>query len=105
VFFVSLMVWLGSTQTQKRSHEGLVQLRISVMGRTTLEQYNASHVSLLNLLRQHHNVSYNGRLKCLDGLCDSNRYFWRLSVNNEEAALGVQQYTVMPGDNISLSLG
>ncbi len=94
---------LGSFQQISRKSEGLVDLEISVLGSTQHESYNASGVSIAELLLLRHNASYSGRLKCLDGICDSGRYFWQLRVNGRLIPQGVQQYKLSPGDTINLN--
>jgi hypothetical protein len=77
-----------------------VTLELSVLGSSRTELYNASGVSAAELLALRHNASFAGRLKCLDGVCDSGRHFWQLQVNGELVPYGAQEYIVKPGDSL-----
>jgi hypothetical protein len=65
-----------------------------------MERYNASGVTIEGLLAVRHNASYSGRLRCLDSVCDSGKYWWRVRVNGKEAM--EMNYMVQRGDNVSL---
>ena len=99
------MVLLGGLNYRVPTPEqgsDLVELRIEVFGNAHKELYNASGVTLEQLLRVKHNITYSGRLKCLDSVCDSGDYYWHIFVNGKPANMGIKAYTIKPGDKITL---
>ena len=96
-----LVISLGC-QSQKNQTNKFVSLELSVLGKTTTENYNASGVNLRELLEVKHNVTFTGRLRCIDNICDSGKYWWRVMVNNKMLMQGAEQYIVQKGDSIAL---
>jgi len=70
-----------------------------------VERYNASGVTALQLVDYAHNVSYRGRLECIDSICDTGKYYWQFYVNGKPSMLGVADYKVQPGDKLQLTFG
>ena len=104
MLLLGLMVLLGSFHRTGPESKGLVELKISVHGNSHTELYNASGVTLKQLLEVKHNVSFAGRLKCLDGICDSGKYWWHLQVNSQPTQIGAEFFKIEPGDKIAVSL-
>ena len=103
---LGLMVVLGGLSYKapiQREAKPLVELRIELLGSVHKELYNASGVTIERLLRVRHNITHPGRLRCLDGVCDSGGYYWHLSVNGKPANFGIKSYRVKPGDVVVLN--
>ena len=97
------LVLIGSYQTRPAGEGSeLVRLQLSVFGSLRKEMYNASGVTLKQLLELKHNISFRGRLRCVDGVCDSGGYWWHSFVNNQSVMQGIESYKVSPGDVITL---
>lgn len=95
--------WLS--EKNRVSKPGLATLEICVFGMSRNEVYNVSGASLDALLRVRHNVTYSGRLKCVDNVCEAGRNYWSISINQKPASLGTRSYIVQGGDRIRLSYG
>jgi len=94
---------MGLRQQRARSEIGIVALEIKSIGRNTLEYYNGTGVSALDLLKIKHDVklSLNKQfVQCIDGVCVENEYGWSLYVNDKYINKGVDSYIIKGGDEV-----
>ncbi len=97
-----LIASLGCQSQQKTQTNKFVSLELTVLGKTSIENYNASGINLRQLLEVKHNITFAGRLRCIDNICDSGKYWWHVLVNDQMLMQGAEQYKLQKGDKISL---
>lgn len=97
----SIIGYLDSREPSKE--KGEVVLDIITIGNTTREIFNFTG-SIRDLLNLNHSVSGEYRIKCIDGVCESSKYSWKIYVNERLISKSSYVYTVGDGDKVQVSL-
>lgn len=87
---------------QNNNEWGIVTLRISSIGNSTIERFNSSGTTAIELLEHRHDVkkNYGEYVECIDDVCGNKEYMWTFYVNGEKSVVGASQYNVKKEDEI-----
>ncbi|MBN1157528.1 hypothetical protein JXA85_07955 [Candidatus Woesearchaeota archaeon] len=82
-----------------------VALTIETIGKTTTEEYRIAEIKVGNLIRINHSLETNsfGFIRCIDGICSDNNYWWNISVSGKPL-LSSADYKVTQGNNVFIGL-
>lgn len=80
---------------------------IKTIGNIIQEEHNLTGISALELLQINHNLQVNsaGIIKCIDGICAENDYWWQFYINDEWSTIGSKTYIVKDKDKIGFIFG
>ena len=101
-YVILLLAILIAGCEQSSSEWGIVTLKISSIGNTTIEKFNVTSTTALSLLKYRHKVetTYGNYVKCIDDVCANKEYVWTFYVDGEKSTIGASQYIVKNGDEI-----